>query len=252
MKRLTFIFSIIAIALVFFGFGPIISSNSCRYEPVETLCSDGCDNDNDGFIDGEDSDCVGGGPDAYDTLTDSDTTALPSHTSDSTHTWTQNGGGGLQIYNNRVESTQSTSVGLYYSSYTPADAAYSVQMDITASGSAVPPVPAVRCSTSVVTMYMVRWDGVDTWDLYKVVSGSPSVIAEYVGDSPVTSTREVKLSVSGSATTNLVVTIDGTERINYNDSSSPITDAGRPGIGTYYCDAAGSHIFYADDWEVVD
>jgi hypothetical protein len=33
----------------------------CAFEHLETLCSDGCDNDLDGVVDADDPDCSGGG-----------------------------------------------------------------------------------------------------------------------------------------------------------------------------------------------
>ena len=182
-----------------------------------------------------------------DTFTDTNSTALSSHTSDSAHTWTQNGGGGLQIYSNRVESTSSTSAGLYYSSFVPADADYTVTLDMITVGTGIAPFVAGRCSTSAVTMYGCRWNGTDTWELIRWVSGTRTVIGTYVGDSPVGSSRTVSLSMVGST---ISVSIDGVSRISVTDTG--ISAAGRPGIGTWYCDVSGSHIIYSDNMGVAD
>lgn len=186
-----------------------------------------------------------GGDLVTDNFTDTNSTALSSHTSDSAHTWTQNNGGTMIIYNNRCESSQSTSQGFYYSSYVPSSADYTVSADVMAAGSGVPVFVAGRCSTSAVTMYGCRWNGSTTWELTKWVSGTRTVIGSYAGDTPVDTLRSVELIMSG---TTISFKIGGVERISVTDSS--ISAAGRPGIGSWYCDVPPSHNLYIDNYAV--
>ena len=188
-----------------------------------------------------------GGASVEDTFTDTDSTALASHTSDSEHTWTRNGGGTIIVHTNHAESSQSTSAGLYYSSFVPTDADYAVTLDTVTAGTGVATFVAGRCSTSAVTMYGCRWNGTDTWELTRWVSGTRTVIGTYIGDSPVGSTRTVTLSMVGST---IAVSIGGVSRISVTDTG--ISTAGRPGIGTWYCDVPGYHNIFVDNFEVTD
>jgi hypothetical protein len=171
-----------------------------------------------------------GGASVVDTFTDTDATALVDHTSDSSHTWTLQGGPPLYITGNKMVAGSSGESGHTYSSFVPTDADYTVYATFALdSSSGVTPMIGGRASTSANTWYGVRY-GSGTWYLYSIVDGSESSIGTYVGDDP-TTPEVVELIMNG---TTISVEINDVERISVTDSS--ISDKGRPCVGSYYSD----------------
>ena len=179
---------------------------------------------------------------AYDNFTGSDATALASHTSDSSHTWTKQGGADLVITSNAIRATSAAGFGYYYMSHEPSGADYTVIATVYAGSGKAAPLVAGRCNTSVATCYCVRFEG-DTWNLYSVSSGSLTSIGTYTGDNPSTA-KTVKLEMIGTA---IKFYIDDTERISVTDSS--ISAAGRAGIASYYNDTGQNYIDAFEVWE---
>lgn len=87
--------------------------------------------------------------------------------------------------------------------------------------------PAVRCSSSANTYYGYRANHAGG-SIIKAVAGTVTTLntdttAWTTGDT-------VRLEVTGTSTTTLVVKQNGTQVATVNDSSSPITDAGQAGV----------------------
>lgn len=142
-------------------------------------------------------------------------------------------------------------IGAVYASGSPASADYYVECDYVIYSDIQGPGIALRMSTSDLTCYSVRYQsgqyvlskwvaGVETW------IGTPYVVAH-------TGTHKLRLTASGSSTTTVTVAVDGTNRITYADSSSPITAAGKAGLytpfGTGNDVGSGKHI---DNFVAVD
>jgi len=173
------------------------------------------------------------GPLSSDTFTGTDGTFLTSHTSDSSHTWGNiYGAGTLKINSNTIYETSAGGVNLYYSSFTPSSADYSVKLTVTGSASGVTMLgPCARVSTSATTGYMSRYDS-GTWSIYAVQSGVVgTAIGSYTG-SPLPGPVVAKLTVNGGTVS---LKLDDVERISVTNSS--ISATGRPGIGSYYSSA---------------
>jgi len=187
------------------------------------------------------------GPDVSDTFTDTDTTNLTAHTSDSSHTWTKIGTGGeLVINSNKVNASVSDAFTLFYSSFDPTDSAYTISADFSSSSTGgTTPFICGRLDTTLRTGYCVNYTA-GTWTLRSWVNGSTASLATYTGDDPVSTPLTVELVISDAAK---IVKIGGVQRINYTTDNA-ITAKGRPGLGMYFSDA--SALRNIDNFEVTD
>ena len=185
---------------------------------------------------------------AEDNFTDTDGTALTSHTPDDGGSWTKHtlaGSGSWDIRSNRIRSTGSTGTDAhFYHSGTPDSAEYDVEADIVRLGSTTPSAtPGVtgRHSTSAETFYFARYNASPTfvWQLFKRVSGTFTLLGSYSQSFSVGQSRTVKLEIRDTAKK---VYIDGTERISSTDNA--ITAAGKAGIrdNTGQATTTGYHI----------
>lgn len=169
----------------------------------------------------------------YDTFTDSDGTLLQNHVPNypSGQTWTRGANTNVditntQIYYDKITSTDATAGTIYYSSFIPTTADYSVNADIVvASNADISMAIMVRATANTNFIgYYTRWTS-GSWILYRINDGSVTTLGTYTGDAP-TTTKNVELIVSSS---DLTVKIDGTTRITYSDAT-PITATGRPAV----------------------
>jgi len=153
------------------------------------------------------------------------------------------------LIDNRVECGDVT--GAVYSNGVPGSANYSVECDYTIFSDIQGAGIAVRMSTSALTFYGVRYQG-GQYVLSKYVNGVEAWVGTPYVVNHVGQTHKLKIRVSGTSTTTVIVSIDGVDVITYADSSSPITAAGKAGMYSLYGSndaGTGKHIdnFVADD-----
>lgn len=178
-----------------------------------------------------------------DTFTDTADLTLASHTSDSGHSWTQHAAAskGAAISNaNRLRTADTGSTtSIFYSGWVPTGADYDVQADVTVLTAAGRMGLHARLSTSATTYYLWRWNSTTTsWELYKAVAGTATLLGSYSDPLAVGNTRSIKLSVRGSTITGYV---GGVARVTVTDTA--VTAAGRAGFqGTVGSNAAGLHL----------
>lgn len=189
---------------------------------------------------------------ASDTFTGTASSTLQSHTSDSGHTWTKNGGN----QDNVLDSTGSRLIGTYppttfqqyYLSATPPSATQYVQADInvTSTGRVSNGIGGRLTTTANADGYYVNYTG-GAWTLFKRVSGSNTTLGTYA--SSTTGVATVKLVLNG---TSISVFVNGTSVISATDSS--ISAAGKVGVFNYYTDPGDSDYldnFLASDTDIV-
>jgi hypothetical protein len=171
-----------------------------------------------------------------DTFTDTNGTALTSHTSEGT-TWTRRGSGGSAagIQNNAVNAPDS--LDLYTASNSPAGANYSVTATLKyKSTSTSPYVGVVFGWADANNYYWAGWDGwytapVNRWRIFKVVGGTRTEIGVYNSAPAVNDIVTIEAGRNGSS---VYLKINGTERITGS------TDAGITGNGSAGLSAFGS------------
>lgn len=184
----------------------------------------------------------------YDTFTDTSGTYLESHTPDIGGAWVRHPSytsAKLQISNaNRCRKDAVAAQTAYYNASDPGADDYTVSAVYRYLGTTISAMPAVcaRMNDSVVTMYMVRYYPDSTvWQLYKLVSGTPTLIGSWSETLTAGDERLCELDVSG---TTISVRIAGTTRISVTDSS--ITARGyagiRDGSAVAGSDTAGIHL----------
>jgi hypothetical protein len=170
---------------------------------------------------------------AHDTFSGTADTALDTHTADTGQSWITGvagfsaaltGSGG--VYANPASAVQNHNILVV----TPPSADYSVEADITFSGSNAQDLGLwVRALSTADTGYRLVTDIINTpgsteWQLYSGIAGSYTQIGIYVGTGP-PGPFHAKLSAVG---TTITVNIDGTDRIIVTDSN--VSAAGNPGI----------------------
>lgn len=169
---------------------------------------------------------------ANDTFTDTDGTALASHTADDGGTWTEHtsyGTGDAVISDANRARTTTANATCYYHSGTPLNANYSVQATIHQVSAAGSPAICGRIDTAANTMYFARYNnGGSSWELFKLVAGTPTQIdGGAVGQALSNGVGYVlKLEMIGDQ---LRVYVDGTLIIG-PITNADITAAGKAGI----------------------
>jgi hypothetical protein len=166
-----------------------------------------------------------------DTFTDTNGTALTSHTGELGATWTYHTGLGTSnsatIDNNEVYAT---AVAIYYPSGTPTSADYSVSADITCISSVASNNTGIAARLDAIggtNFYRLQYaQSTSLWNLDRRWSGGNATLGTY-SDTGFTAgvTRTIKLQVNGST---ISAYIDGTLRITGTDAN--ITAAGHPGL----------------------
>ena len=165
-----------------------------------------------------------------DNFTDTSGTLLSAHTTDSAHTWVlgPSATGTMSIHTSGTEA-YGNATARYYSTFVPATADYTITMVISAitSGDVSEGILA-RMSTTDQTYYWFFWhSGNARWELRQYVSGTPSDLDTYSGDSPIGATpMTMTVEITDAAK---ILKINGVTRINYT-ATNTITAAGRPGI----------------------
>jgi len=139
------------------------------------------------------------GPEVEDTFTDSDSTELQSHTTDSGHSWSEINADVIITSNEGVGNT-GASHELYYVNHTMSSADYYAEVTVDGSG-------GTECSIGIRsdgaaeashTAYFVTWfPDISQARLYKTVSGTP----DQLGSSLTSVTGPVTLKVQASGTT---------------------------------------------------
>lgn len=176
-----------------------------------------------------------------DTFTDTDGTALSSHTGELGATWTNNVGGAV-VASGRVRPSGSGS-NMVRSSGTPATAEYDVVglvvrvSDTTMSGGV-----CGRCSTSgAVTGYLVQWsDDQAQWQMYLVNAGSFSLLGTYDENILAGASQLVKLEIRDAAKKAFLWNGSAwVERISSADNT--VTAVGRGGVWWFDGDAVGAN-----------
>lgn len=183
---------------------------------------------------------------AYDNFTGTDNTALTSHTSDGSHTWGKYSTGTaatLKIIGNQLvwDNTTGNNRTVYYSSFIPTDADYSVFADMyTPSSASGTNYLCGRINTGTGVSVCARYtDATTGWQLFDTTT---QIGTDYVGDIP-TTTKNIEIRFSG---TNVKLLIGGIERIS---ATTSVSSAGSAGFATYYPSA---NTVWIDNWEVTD
>jgi hypothetical protein len=172
----------------------------------------------------------------FDSFTDSDTTLVSNHTSDSGDTWVfglnQNAGSTAKIYSNVLtkDNDASANAAVYYLTGETLNNDYYVQakikmMSSVSSGAAI----VARINTASDNYYWLRHNrDQNRWELRVTVNGTASTLnsgsALYSDTMNAGDERVAKLEVIG---TSIKAYIDGIERISATDSSH---SSGQPGI----------------------
>lgn len=176
---------------------------------------------------------VGGGgggesPVGVDTFDRANATTITS-SGEGGHTWS--GGDSFSITSNKLDPETTAE---YYPTYsvTMADADYCASLDVEGGTGRSTVGPSVRNSGG--NKYHARVSN-GTLELYKNTTslGTTAVTQPTIA-------KTLKLCASGSGTTSLDIYYDGavTPVLSYNDSSSPFTATGNPGVTCFYCDNA--------------
>jgi hypothetical protein len=184
-------------------------------------------------------------------FTDADGTALEDHTPTAVGTsfvkHEDAAGGSAEInHENRLRIAVEDTLVVYYASDAPASAnqtAAATLLRYLIPTATVYPSVHVRLSTTELTSYFAQVNaGALSTALYlfKQVNGTPTQLGT---EHTFTPTNGVPFAVEISATddgadVDLVVSLDGTPVVTQTDSSSPITAAGRIGLGHYAENAA--------------
>jgi hypothetical protein len=167
-----------------------------------------------------------------DTFTDTAGVLLQSHGT----TWTRHASSDSDaaITNEDRVRRNGTGAALYYASGVPATADYSVQADIHVKSAAWDGAAVIgRASTTANTYYRAGFFGPGpSWELYKVVNGTSTLLGSDADTLSAGSTHTVKLEMLGSR---IRLLVNGVERIAVTDTS--ITAAGRAGLRMGYLGA---------------
>jgi hypothetical protein len=180
-----------------------------------------------------------------DTFVGTAGTDLNTHTADVGGAWARQSGtsSGLILTNpNRIRPDVGTAVRVYYNATVPAAAEYDVSLDVTilsVIGDTAGPVG--RASTGAATYYFARCNAqAGTVDLYKVVSGTPTLLASAAYTWTVGQTYTIKLELRDAAKK---VHVNGVEVLSSADNA--ITAVGRAGVrftgASGQSSAAGTH-----------
>jgi hypothetical protein len=182
-----------------------------------------------------------------DSFTGSDSTNLTAHTGEIGATWTKHpnqpgSARDILITSNQARGDGNTStISRYYASGTPPTADYAVEATLNAISATTNERAGIwaRMNTSTDDGYELTYQRESTrWALYKVVSGTATLLGSYTDVFSDGSSRTIRLELRGTA---LTVLIDGTQRITATDST--FASAGSVGILTRSSTATtGIHI----------
>ena len=163
-----------------------------------------------------------------DAFTDTNFVLLQDHTpTGGGFTWTRWAAFSVDsanIESNLISPTGSSGGSVYYTSITPSDADYTVQIEITA-GSNPSASPLARIGTGSSALVYFGWNGT-AWEVSEFISGSPNSRGTSSSLSPASNARTVRLEVEGTAARGYV---DDTLLIT--GTLTTVTAAGVPGIG---------------------
>lgn len=182
-----------------------------------------------------------------DAFTDTNGTLLTSHVPDVGGSWTLHTGTAGQIQSNRA--CASTAPSIHYNGGSPASAEYDVQADLFCIDNVPDEEWEIigRVDTGAQTYYMVHYyNGTDTWDLYKCVTGSFSNLGTFSQTLSASTTYVCKLQIRDAAKK---VYIDGVERISSADNA--ITAAGKAGLA-FDTTVSTSGGYHTDNWIAQD
>ena len=183
---------------------------------------------------------------AKDNFTDTNGTAITSHTPDIGGSWTNHASFGNNFATIQSNKFQGTGVGLtaYYCNATPGGADYTVAIDQTGgeqgSGTTNGQGPMGRIDTAAITGYWARYSPNNGgWQLFKSVAGTSTQLGA-TQTATLTASQVYHLVLSMVGTT-ISMIVDGTTLVSVTDSS--ISAAGKAGIrsaqlntGTYLLD----------------
>jgi hypothetical protein len=176
-----------------------------------------------------------------DTFTGTAGTLVTAHTDNNSHTWAQynsisgDPSCGSATLTGSNSATCPGLIGNYFdaiNSLAPSSANYVTSGTFAITGSGTAQLFA-RSSAVARTNYLASYanGGAGTTSLYKCVAATCTQMGSSVSGVWSAGTPHVfALSVSGSATTTVIVTLDGVTKISQTDSSSPITAAGQAGF----------------------
>ena len=135
-----------------------------------------------------------------DTFTDTNGTALGSHTGETGASWTQHTGStGVNTVNANALYGPASGNGIYYASGVPGSADYTVSAPFTFASATWPSIFGVgaRLSTSAQTGYFGMWFNSAGFRVYKYVAGVLTQIGSDVGATKGADTFTLALTVSG-------------------------------------------------------
>jgi hypothetical protein len=165
-----------------------------------------------------------------DTFTDSNGTALESHTGEVGATWTEHSSftsGGYSIDTNRAVTPSASNAAMYYASGTPPIADYDVDATLrvlTAAYNSIGQGVAARVDTSANTMIFFRYSS-SGWQLFQTTTGTSLQIG--VSSSTTLSAGQdypIRLSVVG---TNVTGAVNG---VTVCSGTTTVTTAGKVGL----------------------
>lgn len=143
-------------------------------------------------------------------------------------------------------------LGAVYASGVPASPDYYVECDYLIYSDVQGAGIAARMVTSALTFYGVRYQS-GQYLLSKWVNGSETGLGIWTPSPAHSGLHKLRITVSGTNPTTIVVAVDGVNRISATDSSSPITAAGKAGMYHLYGSAndvnTGKHI---DNFVAID
>lgn len=188
----------------------------------------------------------------YDTMTGPLMATLQSRAGEIGATWTRHplaapSNGDLLDGNGGLYFIAASSTCIYYASGTPGTTDHTGKMVIkvlTTPTSGEQKGICVRLDTAALTFYAARYIHGTGVLLTKSVAGTITQLGTTFVPTPWATgeTHELDLAVSGTTTTSLVATLDGTAIISLTDTTSPITAAGRIGLRTFQGDVSTKKI----------
>lgn len=182
---------------------------------------------------------------ATDNFTDTDGVLLSAHTPDLGGPVTAFVANSGQIKSNELVSDGAT-LSRYFYAGTPDSADYSVQATMDVKSIVISDAIALHARLDPITQntwYHLEWSQAFlAFRIVKNVAGTSTVLGTW-SSTPSVGAHTIKLTVTGSGPVHLVATIDGVDRITVDDSTSPITAAGKVGLTTRLAAAAGTGIW---------
>lgn len=192
----------------------------------------------------------------YDNFTDTDGTAVESHVSPNGGTWALQTGGGAgssAITGGEVFNPNSATVHHYYHSWLPSSPDYAVECDLImkSDNDLSMAGPGMRLSTSAATGYRFYYNTAgNLWQIRGMTTGTDVVLGTSVGATLVVDqVYRVRIEATGPHIRGYVDGVLIADRLDTDAGATPITAAGRVGLGTRNNATATTGV-HLDNWRV--